>query len=356
MKLSLLSILFSCLCLLSCQNATQENPPAATQDSLTFNFQWEHVNTPTSASLRGLSAVSENIAWTSGSEATCFMTKDGGQSWQSFSFEVPDTLQFRDVEAFDAQIAYLLSAGSPGLIYKTTDGGQSWTLQYENTHPAVFLDGMAFWNAQEAIVMGDPLEGYFTLLRTDDGGEHWERIASANLPAPQQGEGGFAASGTNIVVQGEQHAWFASGGKASRVFYSMDGGRQWQFAETPVQQGEASQGIFSLAFADTLLGVGVGGDYLVPEDTSRIACYTTDGGRSWQLAQQMPSGYRSGVAYFPEDQLFIAVGTNGSDYSTDFGKSWTPLDTTAFHGIQAVPGASAAWLSGNDGRVAKLRW
>jgi photosystem II stability/assembly factor-like uncharacterized protein len=356
MKLFYPHFAISFFLLIACQPAQQENQQASTQDSLVFNFRWEHVNTPTTASLRGLSAVSEQIAWASGSEATCIMTSDGGQSWQSFSFDVPDSLQFRDVEAFDEQTAYLLSAGTPGLIYKTTDGGANWILQYENKSPAIFLDGMAFWNAQEAVVMGDPLEGYFTILRTEDGGANWQRVASKNIPAPTSGEGGFAASGTNIVVQGEQHAWFASGGKASRVFYSTDGGQQWEVIETPVQQGESSQGIFSLAFADTLRGVGIGGNYLVPEDTSRIACYTVDGGRRWQLAEQMPSGYRSGVAYFPEDQLFIAVGTNGSDYSTDFGKTWTPLDTTNYHSIQAVPGTSAAWLSGNDGRVAKLRW
>ncbi|MDF9799876.1 photosystem II stability/assembly factor-like uncharacterized protein [Catalinimonas alkaloidigena] len=338
-----------------CQQSQKQSEKPETK-AASFSFQWQHLNTPTQASLRGLSAVSEKIAWVSGSEAACIMTTDGGQTWQSFSFEVPDSLQFRDIEAFDAQTAYLLSAGSPALIYKTTNGGQNWTLQYENTNPDIFLDGMAFWDQQHALVMGDPLEGYFTILRTEDGGENWSRILSEDLPKPKEGEAGFAASGTNIVVKGEAFACFASGGGASRVFYSVDGGQYWQFSKTPMKQGEPSQGIFSMAFADTLSGVAVGGDYLIPDDTSRIACYTVDGGRSWQLAEQMPGGYRSGVAYFPEDQLFIAVGTNGSDYSTDFGKSWTPLDSIAYHSIQAVAGTSTAWLSGSDGRVAKLSW
>ncbi|MEK6479856.1 YCF48-related protein [Catalinimonas sp. 4WD22] len=343
------------LLLWQCQQA-QKQAEKAEAKTTSFSFEWQHLNTPGQASLRGLSVVNEEVAWVSGSEASCMRTIDDGQTWQSFSFEVPDSLQFRDVEALDERTVYLLSAGSPGLIYKTTDGGQNWTLQYENTHPDIFLDGMAFWDEQHGVVMGDPLEGYFNILRTEDGGEDWERVPTENLPQPRQGEAGFAASGTNIIVKGEAFACFASGGGASRVFYSVDGGQNWQFSETPMKQGEPSQGIFSMAFADTLRGVAVGGDYLAPEDTSRIACYTPDGGKSWQLAEQMPSGYRSGVAYFPEDQLFIAVGTNGSDYSTDFGKSWTPLDTTAYHSIQAVPGASAAWLSGSDGKVAKLSW
>lgn len=345
--LFLLAILWQCQSPKSIENT--EEPAEA------LAFKWEQMQTPGQASLRGLSAVSEDIVWVSGSEAACLMTADGGKTWKSFSFDVPDSLQFRDVEAFDAQTAYLLSAGSPGLIYKTTDGGESWKLQYENTHPDIFLDGMAFWDPQHAVVMGDPLEGYFNILRTEDG-QQWEHVASDHLPPPRQAEAGFAASGTNIVAKGKAHAWIASGGGASRVFYSVDGGKNWQSSETPIKQGEASQGIFSMAFADTLNGVAVGGDYMLPEDINQIACYTNDGGKSWQLSTQMPSGYRSGVAYFPEDRLFIAVGPTGSDYSTDFGKHWEPLDTAGYHSIQAVPGASTAWLSGSDGKVAKLSW
>lgn len=354
MKLIFIITLLLSFCALSFQTAQREQ--AESDKSTVFNFQWETLSTPTQSSLRGLSAVSEDIAWASGSLATVMKTIDGGQSWQTFTFDVPDSLQFRDVEAFGKDIAYVLSAGNPGLIFKTTDGGQSWTKQYENTAPGIFLDGMAFWNAQKGVVMGDPLEGSFVILRTTESGRNWERIAAENLPAPAEGEAGFAASGTNIVVQARQHAWFASGGKRSRVFRSTDRGQSWTDYEVPVVQGQSSQGIFSLAFADTLMGVAVGGDFLAPDDTNHIAAYTTDGGKSWQSAEKMPSGYRSGAAYFPADQLFIATGTNGTDYSTDFGKSWLPLDTAGYHSIQAIPGTSAAWLSSNDGKVAKLRW
>lgn len=339
---------------LSCQTAQKEQ--AESEKNTVFNFQWEILSTPTQSSLRGLTGVSEDIAWASGSEATVISTSDGGQNWQTYTFDVPDSLQFRDVEAFGQDTAYILSAGMPGFIFKTTDGGQNWQRQYENKSPGIFLDGMAFWDAQRGVVMGDPLEGSFVVLRTEDGGLNWERVAAENLPAPAEGEAGFAASGTNIVVQGTQHAWFASGGKQSRVFRSTDGGLSWAAHKLPIIQGASSQGIFSLAFADTLKGVAVGGDFLVPDDTTRIAAYTTDGGQSWQLADQMPTGYRSGVAYFAKDLLFIVTGTNGTDYSTDFGKTWQSLDTMSYHSIQPVPGQSAAWLSGNAGKVAKLRW
>jgi len=341
---------------LACQSPKEESPTQVETEDRTYDFQWETLSTPTQSSLRGLSAVSEEVVWVSGSVATLMRTNDGGQSWQTFPFDVPDSLQFRDVEAFGEDTAYVLSAGLPGLIFKTNDGGESWTRQYENNRPGIFLDGMAFWNAQQGVVMGDPLDESFVILCTENGGQDWERIPADNLPDPADGEAGFAASGTNIVVQGEAFACFASGGKRARVFRLTDRGQSWSAHEVPIKQGASSQGIFSLAFADTLRGVAVGGDFLAPDDTSRIAAYTTDGGLSWQPAEQMPGGYRSGVAYFSGDKLFIATGTNGTDYSTDFGITWLPLDTIGYHSIQPVPSQSVAWLSGDEGKVAKLRW
>lgn len=350
--LSLLILVF----FLACQSSQQESTTQAEVEERTYDFSWEILSTPTQSSLRGLSAVSDNVAWASGSMATVMRTTDGGPSWQTFSYDVPDSLQFRDVEAFGEDTAYVLSAGSPGLIFKTTDGGQSWTRQYENNRPGIFLDGMAFWNAQQGVVMGDPLDESFFILRTENGGQDWEQVPAENVPDPAEGEAGFAASGTNIVVQGESFTCFASGGKRARIFRSTDRGQSWSAYEVPINQGASSQGIFSLSFADTLRGVAVGGDFLAPDDTVRIAAYTTDGGLSWQPAGQMPGGYRSGVAYFSSDNLFIATGTNGTDYSTDFGVTWLPLDTMGYHSIQPVPGQSAAWLSGDEGKVAKLKW
>jgi len=341
--------------LLACQPSQQkETITSPSEPSLTF--AWQSLTSPTTASLRGLAVVSEDIAWVSGSLATVIKTTDGGQSWLQFTFDVPDSLQFRDIEAYGRDTAYVLSAGSPGLIFKTTDGGQSWRKQYENNAPGIFLDGMAFWDSQRGVVMGDPLEGSFMILRTEDGGENWQRVAAKNLPVPAEGEAGFAASGTNIIAKGRSFVGFACGGKQSRFIYSEDGSQSWNAVKLPLVQGEASQGAFSLAFADTLRGVAVGGDFLQADDTTQTAAFTQDGGKTWRLAEKMPGGYRSGAAYVPTSEMFIATGTNGTDYSLDFGRTWQAVDTVGYHAVQAVPGKRMAWLSGNDGKVAKLSW
>jgi photosystem II stability/assembly factor-like uncharacterized protein len=218
----------------------------------TFTIQESH----TTENLRGLSAVNARIIWASGAHGTYLRTTDGGNTWHAAQVPGAQQLDFRDVKAFSANLAYLLSAG-PGdqsRIYKTTNAGKSWTLQFTNKDPNGFYDCMAFWDRNHGIVLGDPVNGKFELMTTEDGGRNWKSIPSYGLPSAIDGEGAFAASGTCIAVQGRTNAWFASGGKAARVFRSGDAGRSWTVAETPIIHGKDSSGIFSIAFADARHG------------------------------------------------------------------------------------------------------
>jgi photosystem II stability/assembly factor-like uncharacterized protein len=49
---------------------------------LLANDAWETIDTSSQASLRGLVAIDQNIAWACGSKGTILRTRDGGQSWQ----------------------------------------------------------------------------------------------------------------------------------------------------------------------------------------------------------------------------------------------------------------------------------
>src|SRR5260370_5992713 len=84
----------------------------------------------TTESLRGVSAVSRQIAWASGTHGTYLRTVDGGRTWTPE--QVPDAggLDFRAVTVFSADEAFLMSAG-PGeqsRIYHTSDVGKHWQL------------------------------------------------------------------------------------------------------------------------------------------------------------------------------------------------------------------------------------
>ncbi len=296
----------------------------------------------TTASLRGIAAVNDRVAWASGTGGTYLITADGGATWKAAQVPGAEKLDFRDVHAIDERSAWLMSIG-PGeasRIYRTTDGGAHWTLQFTNPDAAGFFDSIAFWDAKRGLVVGDSVEGRMGLFATEDGGEHWKRVEA---PPALEKEGAFAASGTSIVVAGRQEAWF--GTTAARVFHTTDGGRSWAVAQTPVRHEREGAGIFGLAF-DGLRGIAAGGAYQAPQEDAHNIAITADGGKTWTEPASRPSGFRSAVAFTPIG--VIVTGTSGSDVSTDGGKSWKRFDGAAYNAI------GFPWAVGPKGAIARF--
>lgn len=328
---------------------------------------WAEQVSQSEASLRGLCVVNSDVAWASGSAGTVLRTIDGGATWQRRSINHPgaDVLDYRDVQAFDADRALMLSAGLPARIYRTTDGGESWTEAYRNDTEGVFFDGFAFWDDNRGVAFSDPVGGSLLIISTEDGGKSWQDIDSTLIPKALEGEAGFAASGTGIVIASgkldRQHLWIGLGGDTgkggARVFHSGDGGRTWDVIESPIASSSAA-GIFSIAFRNATHGVMVGGDYQLPDDASSNVAFTTDAGRTWQTpvldSDSRPRGYRSVVCYLPRENAYISGGPSGTDFSLDGGRTWQPLGDEGFHVIATSPDGAATWAAGADGRIARL--
>ena len=310
--------------------------------------------------LRGVSAVSDRVAWASGSGGTVLRTADGGATWQKLTVTT-EPVDFRDIDAIDTETAYVLSIGNgpASRIYKTTDAGTTWTLQFKNGDGRAFFDAMSFWDAEHGIVMGDSIDRQFCILTTDNGGRTWVRVPAKALPAALENEGAFAASGSNIALFGKTHAWIGTGAAAkARVLRTTDRGRTWTISETPLISGPSS-GIFSVAFRDAKHGVIVGGDYKKEKDAVDNLAMTSDGGATWTLAKGL-SGYRSVVAYVPRAKTptLVAVGPSGADYSIDDGRTWMRLegpgfDTLSFARHQSRL-ATVGWAAGARGSIGRL--
>ncbi len=314
--------------------------------------QWQPQPVDTKSDFRGLSVVSANVAWVSGTMGTFARTTDGGKSWVVGIVPGAEKLDFRDVEAFGEATAYLLSAG-PGeasRIYKTVDAGKSWSLQFKNSDAAGFFDALAFWDERNGIALGDPIKGRFQLIVTADGGAHWKPPAAKALPPALSGEGAFAASGTCIVTLGENDVWFATGGaKSARVFRSTDRGQNWEVSETPIMAGAESAGIFSIAFRTQHRGMVVGGDYRKPDTNGVTAAITSDGGKTWtRLDQRLP--FLSAVSWAKD--RWVAVGTAGSYSSVANGAIWKLLARESYNSVGFTT-AGDGWAVGPKGRIAK---
>ena len=259
---------------------------------------------------------------------------------------------FRAISAAGKYI-FLLGIGNPAQLYRVGDH-EEIDLVYKEEHPNVFYDSIEFWNDQEGIAMGDPTDDCLSVIITRDGGYTWNKLSCDRLPKTADGEAAFAASDTNIAIVGN-HTWLFSGGKRSRVFYSPDKGRTWEVFDTPIIQGEPTQGMYSGTFYDEMRGMVVGGDYTIPENNNANKAITVDGGKTWQLVSEGRGiGYKSCVQYVPNSDArgVVTLGFTGISHSADGGHSWKDLSDEGFYTLRFL-NDSVAYAAGK-GRIAKL--
>jgi hypothetical protein len=111
--------------------------------------QWWSVQTSgLDTNLRGVSVKYDEgsegkqhyIVWAAGSNGVVLRSTNDGTTWKQLSVPGGGELDFRDIEAFDAHTAYVMSSGDgdKSRIYKTTDGGKNWELEYSDKEPGSF--------------------------------------------------------------------------------------------------------------------------------------------------------------------------------------------------------------------------
>lgn len=292
------------------------------------------------------------VVWTSGSNGVILKSLNAGKTWQRLRVKDGEALDFRGIVAFSEKTAYLMSSGDgeKSRIYKTTDGGETWELQYADHRKEFFLDSIACLYEKECLALGDPINGKFLLLQTADG-EHWNPLPTENMPAALPGEGAFAASNSCLLFSGED-ILFGTGGTAARVFHSTDGGLSWTVARTPLVQGNASSGIFSLSRTESDRMIVVGGDYKDPNYSERIAATSVDNGKTWQLAARHPGGFRSALALLDDGRL-VAVGPTGEEVTEDSGVHWKHTDSVNLNAV-AILDVETGWAVGPHGTIARF--
>jgi photosystem II stability/assembly factor-like uncharacterized protein len=315
---------------------------------------WTVQNSGRDSNLRGVSITHDksgkSVVWASGSGGVILRSTDEGKTWTQLRVPDADNLDFRDIEAFDEDTAYVMSSGDgeKSRIYKTENSGKLWTLQYTDRRPGFFLDSLACDGRIHCVALSDPVDGRFLVLTTDDG-EHWKELPRDQMPPALPTEGAFAASGTSIALC-DGGIYFGTGGPAARVFYSADHGRSWAVVETPMAASNPSSGIFSLACRGRSI-VAVGGDYRDSANAHHVAVYSTDAGSTWRLAQQQPGGYRSSIVFISDRDL-ATVGTNGTDISHDTGVHWQHTDILNLNATSFA--GSEGWAVGPNGTLARF--
>ncbi len=316
-------------------------------------LSWETFSLDKKASLRGIAAVSDQECWVTGTNGTVAKTLDGGQTWTYFRIPHADSLDFRDIEVFNANEVLVLSIGTgkSSKIFRTADGGKTWKVVFQNTEEEGFFDALTFWNKKDGFMQGDPIGGRLYLLYTSNSGKTWREVPFNQRPVVQDGEYAFAASGSQMTAQNHT-VWIGTGGTDSHILRTSTRKIAWQSIDTPIIQGQASQGIFSVAFKNKKSGIAVGGDYTKENEGHNNIIRTNDGGYTWQLINTAMD-YRSAVRYF--HHTIITTGPSGSDISFDDGNSWQPINGQGYHTLDVHEKSQTVWAAGRNGRIGRIQ-
>jgi hypothetical protein len=321
----------------------------------------EVLTSGTKTSLRGLSAVSDNIIWVSGSGGHVGRTIDGGKTWQWNIVPGFEKREFRDIEAADANTAIVVAIAEPGQILRTTDGGKNWKVVFTDTARGMFLDAMDFADETNGVVIGDPLPGTNTIYRayTRNGGLNWFHPADDknHISPVKEGEAMFASSGTNVLFLKSDgflrnnKMLIVTGGTASNLLSQNPLAKK----SLPIIQGRESTGANSIASFNGKELVIVGGDFSNDKDTTQNCILSKDGGLSFVTPNTAPHGYRSCVEYITRNRL-VTCGTSGIDVSEDGGNNWRLISNESYHVCQKAKKGRFVFLAGGNGRIAKLAW
>ena len=267
-------------------------------------------------------------------------TNDGGETFVFDSIPAEGSPYILDVSAVDSSICYYAMTNSyqHWSIWKTTDGGNTWQKKTTTQFEGGYLDVFYAFSADTGVAIGDPNLGSFEIQITNDSGNSWTRVPSANIPQNQSGEYSWSyyhcALGNTI--------WFPT--NKGRCFKSVDKGLHWTVSTVLPPSTSA----FDVRFASPDNGV------FYPIMTGNRIYKTTDGGTSW-VKDSIPlnesvifvspvSGFNEGFVFTttPDNILTDVYFTPDFFHTVVFIQSGMDLN-----GPVSFSDAETGWLTGS---------
>lgn len=312
------------------------------------------LKTNTDALIIGLQSFNDSIVWASGTYSTLLKSTNAGADWQVFTYPDVDSLQFRDVHPISDKEAIVLSAGEGSLsqiLYFHEESG--WRKVFQMQNEQGFIDAVQFWENGQGLVYGDATDSLAYILKTTDFGRSWVRIPTA--PMANEGEGGFASSGSNILMGDNGKAWIATGANGSaRVFHTADYGRSWKVKNTTMMTGEFA-GLTAIKKSKDKLWI-TGGDLSITDQQLENVYYSEDNGNNWNplpAHQTLGSFYGMAVTDYLENEFVLVCGPKGAEiWLGDQGK-WQTLSDEDIWTATFIDSRTAL-LAGRNGKMFKV--
>ena len=271
---------------------------------------WAGLSTPQNVDLVAVFFINDRTGWVAGDGGYLAATNDGGRNWSKVALNISEDIN--EIYFRSEKDGYLVAGRK---MFITTDGGRSWNEtriyaqnEFRNMTPE-FLS-IRFADRKRGIAVGSLLRRVKNedvvvdslVMRTDDGGETWQRI---QMPTKTEL--------FHLDYNGSSHAWIV--GDNGVILASTDSGRTW------TKQGSGTtNALFNVDFRDDDEGyaVGEGGTIL----------RTENGGRTWT---RVITNYTDTLLRvdFADDKNGWIVGRSGSILrSADKGRSWIKQEST----------------------------
>ncbi len=285
-----------------------------------------------------MDAVNESVVWAAAYDGTApdnanqefTRTVNGGDLWTPGVVTGAEGTRISMIDGLNADTAYVAMFVVDDLanqgVYVTRDGGVTWeeqtTAAYSNS--SSFLNVVHFFDANNGVTQGDPINGEFEIYTTTDGGNNWTLLPGDAIPNPLSNEWGVvgytSAVGDTI--------WF--GTNKGRVYRSTDKGYTWD-----VSTASLGATYIDVEFANGMYGLAQDKG----SSTTGALSETFDGGVTWADVTSVGPTLTADIVYVPgTDATFIATGSDvntpgasGIAYSYDGGHTWDYfLDTDGF--------------------------
>lgn len=312
--------------------------------SLFFNVEahsqsgWMLQSSPVSSDLVAVFFTSSDRGWIAGDEGYLASTQDGGRSWSKYPLNSSESIS--EIYFRNDDNGYLV-AGSK--LFITRDAGKTWqetkiyrsgefgagrpeflSIRFSDKKRGYVIGSVLRKSAGEEVVV-DSL-----LMRTEDGGETWRRIA---LPVKTEL--------FHLDFSGNSHGWIV--GDDGIVLHSDDEGLNWR-----KQTAGTKQPLFHVHFRDDEEG------YIVGKQGTILR--TEDGGSTWQTVSTLFNETLLRVD-FADDKNGWVVGYGGTVLrSQDKGRSWARENMTAKGRLYGLyMDKKYGWAVGEKGLILRFK-
>ncbi|CAN5597552.1 hypothetical protein BH10BAC5_BH10BAC5_21300 [soil metagenome] len=295
-----------------------------------YSQPWIDETSGVTEELTSVSAPDNYDVWVCGFNKTILRTTNAGNNWTVIpGAGITSFLSLYTIFGISSTTALVSgSTGTATFVYRTSDSGVSWTQVFTQTNG--FINAIRMRDVNNGFMMGDPVNGNWSLWRTSNGGLTWTPAEALSALSNTYGTNNcLSMIGTNI--------WFGTTNH-TLIYHSTNNGTNWSGQNSP-----NISDIRGIAFNNLNTGVA-GTNGLVKTTNSGVNWLPVTGPNILAITGDM-------------NNSFWAVGSGIINKSTDNGNTWSVDHTLTGSAYRAITysrsgtASASIWAVGTHGSI-----